>query len=193
MATGVLSPLWPCGLILPPAGGCLHAHSLIGLGPLAPWWRGAVAGLPRAGAFLWVIVQLVRTRFCQFDLSPHGPWTWTWTWKGAWKGAGCCPTPSAPHETRLVVHGCGYAPLAFCRRERLSTNWGQSCVGAPCLPACARGTHCPGCCPHVQPARGSQGEAAPHPGRRVVPHRAGPRPSCAQQRRTCSPKLIGIF
>ena len=66
-----------------------------------------------------------------------------------------------------MVYGCGYAPLAFCRPERLSANWAQSCVGAPCLPACARGAHCPGCWPHVRPPQGLLGRAAPHPGRRV--------------------------
>ena len=53
LALGVLSPLWPCGLTIPATGGCLHTHSLIGLRPLAPWWRGAAAGLPRAGGFFW--------------------------------------------------------------------------------------------------------------------------------------------
>ena len=113
--------------------------------------------------------ELVRVCFCQCDLSAHGPWAWTW--KPAWKGAWCCPTPGAPHEARLVVHSCGYAPLAFCRRERLSANRGQSCVGAPCLPACARGAHCPRWSPHVRPARGLLGRAVPHPGRRAAPHR----------------------
>ena len=46
--TGLMWPRVSCGFTFPPARGCLHAHSLIGLRPLAPWWRGAVAGLPRA-------------------------------------------------------------------------------------------------------------------------------------------------
>ena len=55
LAPGLLSPLWPGGLTFPPAGGCLHTHSVIGLRPC-----GALAESRRAPPGRGILLSLAE-------------------------------------------------------------------------------------------------------------------------------------